>query len=117
MNQFTSAFYENNRKKLCSLVTDTLIILPAHKMLQYSLDTPYSFRQESNFLYLSGIKEPDLTLIIDTANNECTLLYTERNNYQNEWDGEININKLSNISGIKKFESDSKLEVIVSKSN
>lgn len=114
MNRLTSSFYKKNRENLCESLPNTLIIIPAHKLLQYSYDTPYSFRQESNFLYLTGIKEPDITLVINTINGNCSLLTPEKNDYQKAWDGDLNNEDIAKISGIKDISIDTQLEEIVS---
>lgn len=40
-------------------------------------DNPYAFRQDSNFLYFSGLNRAGLALIIDTESGETTLLGEE----------------------------------------
>jgi Xaa-Pro aminopeptidase len=89
------------------------VVVPAHKMLQYSFDTPYSFRQESNFLYLTGVKEPDLTLVINTETGESIIFLPEQNDYQKEWDGDLDRSKIIKISGIKNIKSEIHLKKVV----
>lgn len=100
-----SQFFEENRKKLSNSVENHFIILAANSMLQSSADVAYSFRQDSNFWYLTGIDEPDLVLIIDTEKGEPTLLLPEQNEYQKEWEGENKESELRRLSGITKFDS------------
>ncbi len=99
-NKFSKEFFYGNRRKLCLALPDHLLVISAHSALQYSADISYPFRQDSNFWYLSGISEPDLLLLINTATNGSTLLIPERNDYQNEWDGAYNLKDLKNTSGV-----------------
>lgn len=101
MNKITKDFYINNRNKLIESIPNTLIVIPAHSMLQSSADTTYPFRQDSNFWYLTGINEPDLLLLVDTKSGESSLVLPERNDYQNQWDGAVDTKNLQNLSGIK----------------
>lgn len=113
MTNITKEFYENNRQRLSEKLPNTLIVLTAHKLLQYSYDTPYGFRQESNFLYLTGLNEPDMTLIIDTNSGETTLLIEDKNEYQKDWDGDITTKEIGAISGINNINSNLKLKTLV----
>lgn len=106
-------FYENNRIRLCKSLPNTLVVIPAHKMLQYSYDTPFSFRQESNFLYLTGVNEPDLTLVINTETCESTMFTREQNDYQKAWDGDLDRSEMTKISGIKKILPENKIDKII----
>ncbi len=54
-------------------------------------------------MYLTGINEPDLVLVIDTDKEEATLVLPSRNDYQNLWDGEIDLENIKKVSGIEKF--------------
>ncbi len=80
-----------------------LLVISAHSALQYSADTAYPFRQDSNFWYLCGINEPDLLLVIDTDAGDVALLFPDLNDYQKEWDGIPNNDKLKLTSGINSF--------------
>lgn len=42
-----------------------LVVLPASTAMQRSADVGYRFAQESNFLYLTGIEEPDWRLVLE----------------------------------------------------
>ncbi len=113
MNKFDSEFFKNNRKKLSLACPGSLILITAHSMIQSSGDTTFTFRQDSNFWYLTGLDMPDAVIVIDTSSGESVLLLPARNDYQNEWDGEINEAEITKISGIKKFETSRNLEVLL----
>lgn len=98
---FSAEFFAGNRTRLKDFVQDnTPIILTANGLLQQSTDSTYPFKQDGNFWYLSGINEPDITLVID-SNNEYLIL-PEQSEYQRYFNGAIDSSKLSKISGIKK---------------
>ncbi len=113
INSFNSKFFTKNRERLAGKLPDCLIVVTANCMMQKSADEPYQFRQDSSFWYLTGINEPDVVLVIDTKEGESTLLLPEQNQYQKEWDGEIDKIHLKKISGIDKFETRTNLEVIL----
>ena len=115
MNRFVAEFFENNRKKLSKELPNSLILISANSILQKSADTPFPFRQDSNFWYLTGISEPDLILVIDTSLNRTIILMPTLNDYQKEWDGDFDIENLSKLSGIKDFESQVSLTSLLKK--
>lgn len=99
-SRFTKKFFKGNREKLIKSLPGSLLVIPAHSILQKSSDTTYPFRQDSNFWYLTGINEPDMLLLIDTEKNESVLLVSEENEYKKEWDGEYDKKHLKERSGI-----------------
>ncbi|XP_055533419.1 xaa-Pro aminopeptidase 3-like [Wyeomyia smithii] len=67
-----------------------LIIIPSASKKYMSDKIPYVFRQNSDFLYLSGCLEPDsvLTLELDGAGNEhCVLYVRPKDSHAELWDG------------------------------
>lgn len=112
-NSIPKSFYENNRKQLASLLKDSLILIPANKVLQMSSDTTYPFRQDSNFWYLTGLDNPDIYLAINTNTSTSSIFIPEQNDYQREWDGEIDTVEITEKSGIKNFEALSDLEKFI----
>ncbi len=113
MDKFSKDFFISNRNRLSKSLPDSLIVLVAHSALQYSADTAYKFRQESNFWYLSGIDSPDVVLIINTAKSKTTLLLPEQNEYQKLWDGEFNQSELMRLSGISDIGKVSDLQSVL----
>lgn len=98
-NYFSAEFFVGNRARLKDFVQDTApIILTANGLLQQSTDSTYPFKQDGNFWYVSGINEPDITLVIDK--NTEYLILPEQSNYQRYFNGAIDSSKLSKISGI-----------------
>src|SRR5262245_33122730 len=43
---------------------NTVLVLRSAPTRVYSTDTDYEYRQESNLLYLTGIDQPDTTLVL-----------------------------------------------------
>ncbi len=109
MNQFSAKFFAGNRERLIKSLPDSLILIPAHCILQMSADQTFPFRQDSNFWYLLGINEPDLVAGIDTSAGNTTLFLPERDAYHTEWDGAYDIAEFRNQSGVENFESMAKL--------
>ncbi len=57
--------FARRRKNLMSLMeTNSIAIIPAAREQVRSRDTEYPFRQDSDFYYLSGFKEPDAVLVL-----------------------------------------------------
>lgn len=105
---FTKQFFLGNRDALAALLPGHLIVLTAHSLLQSAADLSFPFRQDSSFWYFTGIDEPDMLLTIDCDSGESALYLPEQNDYQKEWDGEHDKNKLKKTSGIDeiRFKSD-----------
>lgn len=59
------SFYVENRKKVGEqLENDSMAILFSGREIEKSLDENYPFFASNNFYYLTGIKEPDVVLLI-----------------------------------------------------
>lgn len=97
-DKFSSDFFINNRKKLQEVTDAKVIAIAANGLLQRSADTTFSFRQDSNFWYLSGVDEPDFVLIITV--DETFLIAPKRGDHRDLWDGSIDRKSIKDISGI-----------------
>lgn len=87
---FSPDIYQTRRQSvIADLEENAVAILPAAKACTRSRDTEYSFRQDSNFLYLTGFEEPDSWLILsNSANHPQSLLFCRERNKQKEiWEG------------------------------
>lgn len=75
---FSAQTYSNRRAQLAATVQKGVIVLLGNEEspMNYK-DNPYAFRQDSNFLYFSGLNRAGLALIIDTESGETTLLGEE----------------------------------------
>jgi Xaa-Pro aminopeptidase len=100
--QFTAEFFSNNRQNLLKLSQSSRpIVIAAHGLLQRGGDSTYTFHQDSNFWYLTGLNEPDLILVID--GDEEYLLVPGRSTSREAFDGTVDFDALTNISGIKQI--------------
>lgn len=68
-----------------------LVILQAPPVTFSAPDVPHPFRQDSNFLYLTGFREPDSVLVLhnigDGDSCRSTLFVAPRNEYKELWEG------------------------------
>ena len=94
----TQTFFRNNRRKLRRAVGSGLIILTANGLMQRTGDSTFPFRQDSNFWYLTGLDEPDLTLVMD-GDREYIIL-PPRDEIRNIFDGHIDAAELKKVSGV-----------------
>lgn len=97
---FSAEFFINNRKQLRKRITSEVIIVTANGQLQRSADTMYPFQQDTNFLYLTGVREPDVLLVIE--GDTSYLIRPKMSAYQEVFDGVSSHDVLQNISGVDK---------------
>lgn len=82
--------YARRRRQLMSMVGEGgLVILRAASQRVRNSDVLYTFRQDSDFLYLSGFREPDamLVLLAGEKGGESILFCRERDPDKEMWDG------------------------------
>lgn len=97
-------FFQNNRTSLVEkTASDSLIVITANGLMQRSADTAFTFRQESNFFYLTGINEPNVILVIDPKKQEEYLILPKRTQVEEYFGGSIDEQEMKNISGIEKI--------------
>jgi len=101
---FTPEFFVQNRRSLQAACPDTeLIVVTANGLLQRSSDSTFDFQQDRSFWYLTGLDQPDTTLVIDGA--ATYLIVPELSQYQTIFDGEADQAELTKISGIDEIVS------------
>lgn len=69
-----------------------LVILPSSRKKYISGKIPYVFRQNSDFMYLTGNKEPDSCLVLEIAedgNVKTTMFLQPKSAHQELWDGPV----------------------------
>lgn len=109
---FDRNVYIERRKKLKHAVGKGLILLlgNAESSMNYK-DNLYPFRQDSSFLYYTGIDRPDLVFVIDTDQNEEIIFGDDLTTEQIIWTGYREpLSIISNKSGIAKVKKRSELE-------
>jgi len=103
---FSPDFFANNRRRLQAVLpTDVPIVLTANGILQRGADSPFPFSQDANFWYLTGISEPDVTVVIDGQRE--FLVAPIREGARATFDGEVDEQALSSISGISEVINES----------
>lgn len=111
-----NTFYENNRRKLTAkMKEDSFLIMLAGNAPKKTADESYTFTPNRNFLYVTGIDEPDVILLITKTAKKTqeTLYIKKRDEVLAKWVGEtISSEKAEEVSGISEvkyldsFESD-----------
>jgi Xaa-Pro aminopeptidase len=101
-SQFNSDFFAANRRRLQELFTGTApIVVTANGLLQRGMDSTYSFAQDANFWYLTGIDEPDIVLVMDRGKEY--LIVPERSSSRQAFDGAVEYEALRHRSGVAKI--------------
>jgi len=88
--RIAKAEFARRRKQLMALMEpNSIAIVPAAPERQRSRDTDYHYRQDSDFLYLSGFEEPQAVLVLmpGREHGEFVLFVRERNREREIWDG------------------------------
>ncbi len=87
------------KKFIDAIGKDSVAIIPAAHEVTRSYDTEYKFRQDNDFLYLTGFPEPDAIAVIDPSNkkNPYTLYVRPRDPLMETWYG-----RREGVDGAKK---------------
>ncbi|EXJ16400.1 Xaa-Pro aminopeptidase [Imhoffiella purpurea] len=86
----TSAEFKRRRRALAKAIgRDGIAILPAAREAVRNRDVHYPFRQDSDFLYLTGFPEPDafLALVPRRKDGEFVLFCRPSDPEREQWDG------------------------------
>ncbi len=98
---FDTKFFVNNRKQLFANSPTKVVAIASNTSLQRNGDTQYEFRQDSNFWYLTGIDEPDYTLVI--TEGETFLIRPRLTSYQKTMETQASLERLRTRSGVKEI--------------
>lgn len=86
------------------MAPDSMLILAGNSEIERTADATYPFRQSNNFLYLTGISQPDAILVLKKTQDERIIeeLYiTQLHPFMAVWEGRSNqIADLASKSGI-----------------
>jgi Xaa-Pro aminopeptidase len=85
-----SKVYAKRRRQLMRMMSDNSVaILPSAPLLVRNRDVEHGFRQDSDFMYLSGFNEPEsvLVLIPGRAQGEFIMFCRDRDPARETWDG------------------------------
>src|SRR3954451_21859069 len=102
---------EQLKKFVESIGPDAVPITPAAHEATRSYDTEYKFRQDSDFMYLTGFPEPDaIAVIVPRSKNPYTLFVRPRDPEMETWfgrregvDGAIKNHKADRAFAVDKF--------------
>lgn len=78
-----------HRRALAKRLSDGLVVLSAEKPARRNGDVDYRFRQDSDFLYLTGVLEPGYTLLLDPRRGEETLFVPKLTQAHAVWLGHM----------------------------
>lgn len=90
LNSCDKLEYAKRRKRLIKAVgRKTVVLVPAAAEVIRNNDNPYPFRQNSDFLYLTGLIEPEALLVLcpKRAEGEVILFVAPHDPERARWDG------------------------------
>src|SRR5580765_7486409 len=96
---FTDQFFVHNREELlAALPSGSVVVLTANGHMQRNADEAYKFVQDSNFWYLTGLNDPELTLVLSARSTYLIVpvVSTERQAF----DGTYDLEAIAARSGI-----------------
>lgn len=103
---FTSDFFSANRRSLQAVLPEGVpIVLTANGLLQRGADGAFAFAQDANFWYLTGVNDPDITVVID--GHREFLIAPVREGLRATFDGSIDQKALTKVSGIHEVVNES----------
>lgn len=113
MKNLSATFYTDKRRAIAAnLPKDSILILAGNIEVERTKDVPYPFRQGNNFLYLTGISQPDAHLVIKPASEQ--LYIKQLHPFMAAWEGRSNhIPELQESSGIKDVTQYKKLDDLI----
>lgn len=111
--------YVHHRNRLAeAMAPGSTLILAGNTDLERTSDVAYPLRQSSNFLYLTGVSQPDALLVLHKDQAEVVteeLYITELHPFMAAWEGRSNqIDKLQKMSGIQTIKEFKKLPDLLS---
>ena len=90
-----------------------LFVVAANYKMQSSNDSPFRFKQEANFWWLTGINQPDWLVIIDGLQNKSWLVNPNISDVHQVFYGSLQSDAAKKISGINKVISQDEATIIM----
>jgi len=85
---FIPSVFEENRSRLCQhFKKGDFCLFVGGKQLMRNADTELLFRQDSNFLYVCGVENPDCQFLLDVGTKESTLIIPDVDDAYPVWHG------------------------------
>ncbi len=95
-------FFKGNRRELKKRIenfADGMLVITAHARMQRSADTTHPFRQDSNFMYLTGLLEPEAVLVM--KGDQEFIILPKRTEVEDIFGGSIDSSEIAKTSGIQ----------------
>lgn len=105
-----ASFFKQNRAKLAEKTKGGLVIIAGNKLMQRKNDMAFGFEQEANFWYISGVEQPDCTIIYDGTRHKTWLIVPEVTEVQKMFEGNIDESALMAIAGADEVVAASNLD-------
>jgi Xaa-Pro aminopeptidase len=93
-------FFEKNRHRISRLLRGGIIVISSYSQMQRGNDASFSFEQEANFWWLTGIEAPDWRVIIDGTRNKSWLVRPKVSDVHEIFDGSLSPDDAQRISGV-----------------
>lgn len=102
---FPTSTYQNRRQALLQALPDSIILLLGNELSSRNFkDNTYPFRQDSTFLYYTGINREGLALLIDCEKGTSTLFGDNLSIEQRIWSEEnIRLEEYAALAGISHY--------------
>ena len=112
---FSKEIYINRRTQLKNLVGSGIILLIGNEQSSMSYkDNWYPFRQDSSFLYFTGLDTPGLAAVIDINNNTEMIFGAESSVEDIIWNGHTpSLKEMAELSGCLTTKPFKELEAII----
>ncbi|POM57286.1 Xaa-Pro aminopeptidase, partial [Phytophthora palmivora] len=82
-------FQERRTKLFATMPDNSALITNAAEVKYMTHDIPWEFHQNSNFMYLTGLEEPDAHAVLVKSQGKCSfiLFVRPRDPHSEQWDG------------------------------
>ena len=98
-------YLKNLKMRFAHLNTNSVIIFQGGRLTpKYDSDTNYYyFDQESNFYYMTGVRDPNMLFVLDVQNGEGTLFYEQEPEDYKVWMTVPSLEDIEKKYGLKTF--------------
>ena len=98
-------YIKNLKMRFSHLNENSVIILQSGRLPEkYDSDTTYFyFDQESNFYYLTRVREPDMYFVLDVQSGEPSLFYEQKPEENKVWEIVLSVEDIEKKYGIKTY--------------